>query len=65
LPLLGRFRGTAAVDRGALADCLVALGSLIMENADRIASVDINPLVVDPSDGSLLALDFRAEGRTA
>jgi len=65
LALLGSFRGTAAADFDALASCLVSMGSLIVENADRIVSVDINPLVVVPTDGALVALDFRAEGRTA
>ncbi len=64
LPLLRGFRGTAAANFDALAGCLVSMGSLIAENADRIASVDINPLAVIPLDGTLIALDFRAEGRT-
>ncbi|MCX7023907.1 MAG: acetate--CoA ligase family protein [Spirochaetes bacterium] len=63
VPLLGPVRGSAAVDPGTLASCLVALGALIVENKERIASVDINPLVSDPESGALMALDFRAEGR--
>jgi acetyltransferase len=59
-PLLACFRGTAAAKLDTLAGCLVSMGSLIAENADRIVSVDINPF-----DGTLIALDFRAEGRSA
>ncbi len=65
LPLLGSFRGTAAAKLDALAGYLVSMGFLISENADRIVSVDINPLVVVSPDGTLVALDFRAEGRSA
>ena len=46
--LLGPFRGEAAVDRGQLADVLVGLGRLAHERSD-VASVDINPLIVQPT----------------
>ncbi|GAB1484167.1 hypothetical protein MASR2M78_29840 [Treponema sp.] len=62
LPLLGPVRGASAVHKGDLEACLVALGKLIAENTDRITSIDINPLVILPQNGSLVALDFRAEG---
>lgn len=63
-PLLGPVRGCAAINREDLASCLVALGRLITENREMIVSVDINPLVSDSRSGTLLALDFRAEGKT-
>ena len=45
--LLGEFRGEAAVDRRQLVDVLVGLGRLAEERPD-VASVDINPLIVQP-----------------
>jgi acyl-CoA synthetase (NDP forming) len=57
--LLGPFRGERAVDRNALASALVALGRVIVER-DDVASVDINPLIVD-SDGGVVAVDALVE----
>lgn len=53
-PLLDGHRGTAAVDREALADVLVALGGLLLGNP-HIAEVEINPLRA--SSAGLIALD--------
>jgi acetyltransferase len=57
--LLGAFRGEAAVDRAQLVDVIVGLGRLAAERAD-VASVDINPLIVQP-DGSVVAVDGLVE----
>ena len=57
--LLGPFRGEAAVDRGQLVALLVGLGRLAAERSD-VASVDINPLIVQP-DGCLVAVDGLVE----
>ena len=57
--LLGEFRGEAAVDRAQLADVLVGLGRLAEERPD-VASVDINPLIVQP-DGRVIAVDGLVE----
>ncbi|HYN33257.1 MAG TPA: acetate--CoA ligase family protein [Ilumatobacteraceae bacterium] len=57
--LLGAFRGEAAVDRGQLVELLVGLGRLAAERSD-VASVDINPLIVQP-DGRLVAVDGLVE----
>ena len=57
--LLGEFRGEAAVDRGQLVDLLVGLGRLADERPD-VRSVDINPLIVEPS-GRLVAVDGLVE----
>jgi acetyltransferase len=57
--LLGAFRGEAAVDRSQLVDVVVGLGRLALERAD-VASVDINPLIVQP-DGSVVAVDGLVE----
>ena len=43
--LLGKFRGSPAVDREALAKALVGIGELGM-SCDSIAEIDINPLII-------------------
>ena len=43
--LLGSFRGLPAVDRGVLAEALVALGRIGAEHED-IREIDVNPLVI-------------------
>ena len=57
--LLDAFRGEAAVDRSQLVDVIVGLGRLAAERTD-VASVDINPLIVQP-DGSVIAVDGLVE----
>jgi predicted CoA-binding protein len=57
--LLGEFRGEAAVNLVQLTQVLVGLGRLAAER-DDVASVDINPLIVDPS-GALVAVDGLVE----
>ncbi len=57
--LLGAFRGDDAVDRAQLVQLLVGLGRLADERSD-VASVDINPLIVQP-DGRLVAVDGLVE----
>ncbi len=57
--LLGEFRGEAAVDRDQLVSVLVGLGTLASERHD-VASVDINPLIVD-SSGRVVAVDGLVE----
>ncbi len=53
--LLGAFRGEPAVDRRAIIATLLGLSKLGMEE-NRIAEVDINPLLVGP-DGTVTAVD--------
>ena len=57
--LLGPFRGEATVDRDQLVTLLVGLGRLVTER-DDVASVDINPLIVQPS-GEVVAVDGLVE----
>ena len=57
-PLLGRVRGEPPVDRRAVADVVLALSGLAVENTD-IVSVDVNPLVV--VDGRPVAVDALVE----
>ncbi len=44
--LLGEFRGSPAVDRTALVRALVGIGEIGYGN-DRIAEIDINPVIID------------------
>ncbi len=46
--LLGEFRGQPAVDREQLADILVSLGRIGMDD-ERVQEIDINPLIVSGS----------------
>jgi acyl-CoA synthetase (NDP forming) len=55
LPLLTGFRGRPAADLGAVADAIMALQRLVLDLGDRIAELDINPLVALPS--GVVALD--------
>ncbi len=57
--LLGEFRGEAAVDRSRLVEVLTGLGRLAAERSD-VASVDINPLIVEAS-GRVVAVDGLVE----
>jgi acyl-CoA synthetase (NDP forming) len=57
--LLGAFRGEQPVDREQLTELIVGLGRLASERHD-LASVDINPLIVQP-DGRLVAVDGLVE----
>jgi acetate---CoA ligase (ADP-forming) subunit beta len=57
--LLGPVRGEAAVDRGAVADLVLALAAYGQGEAD-VASVDLNPVVVT-RDGRPVAVDALVE----
>jgi len=57
-PLLGPVRGEPPVDRGAVADVVLALSRLAVEKADVVA-VDVNPLVV--VEGRPVAVDALVE----
>lgn len=57
--LLGEFRGEAAVDREQVIEILVGLGRLAADRAD-VASVDINPLIVE-GNGRVVAVDGLVE----
>lgn len=58
-PLLGEFRGEAAVSRDHLIDLLVGLGRLAIERPD-VRSVDVNPLIVT-ADGVPVGVDALVE----
>ena len=58
--LLGEFRGEPAVDRDSLCDLLVGLSEFATA-ATEVVSVDLNPLIVSPSDGRPIAVDALVE----
>ncbi|MBI3126434.1 MAG: acetate--CoA ligase family protein [Candidatus Tectomicrobia bacterium] len=55
--VLGAFRGRGALDRGALAEAIVALGTLAAALGGRLREADINPLFVLPEGEGCLAAD--------
>ncbi len=56
--LLGPMRGEPAVDRGRLADVLLGLSRVAVEDP-MVASIDLNPLIV--VDGVPIAVDALVE----
>src|SRR5262249_48640083 len=55
--LLGALRGAPGRDRAALAQLLVRLARLAGDAAGRIASIDLNPVLVYPEGESLAVVD--------
>jgi acetyl-CoA synthetase (ADP-forming) len=58
--LLGASRGEPPVDRDALVAVLVGLSTLAA-NDERVRAVDLNPLVVSPTDGRPVPVDALVE----
>jgi hypothetical protein len=54
-PLLDGARGAPPVDREAVAGAVVRLSDLALDLGDRLAALDVNPLVAGP--GGCLAVD--------
>jgi acyl-CoA synthetase (NDP forming) len=54
-PLLDGLRGARSVDRDAVADAVVRLSILAVDLGDRLAALDVNPLVAGP--GGCVAVD--------
>ena len=59
-PLLGPSRGEPAVDRDALVAVFLGLSTLAAEDG-RVRAIDLNPLVVSPSDGRPVPVDALVE----
>jgi acyl-CoA synthetase (NDP forming) len=55
--LLDAVRGEAAADRDALARLMVALSRFAADHADRIAEIDLNPVIVHPAGEGLTIVD--------
>ena len=56
-PVLRGVRGAPPSDEGALADALARLSVFAAANADTLDTVDINPLIVRPKGGGVVAVD--------
>lgn len=56
-PLLAGSRGRPAGDVPALVDVVMNLQRLALEAGDEIAEVDINPVMVHPAGGGVVAVD--------
>lgn len=61
LPLLEGHRGRPVADREALAEAIVRVSRLAAANADRIRTIEINPLLVLPAGQGAIALDAVVE----
>jgi succinyl-CoA synthetase beta subunit len=59
-PLLGPSRGEPPVDRGALVEVLVGLSQLAASDP-QVRAIDLNPLVVSPTDGRPVPVDALVE----
>ncbi len=55
--ILSGYRGAAPADRRAFADLLVRLGRLAVDGRDRIAEIDLNPVIVYPEGQGLALVD--------
>ena len=54
-PLLAGFRGSPTADLDAIADAICRVSELIADHRDRIAEIDVNPLICSP--GGAVAVD--------
>jgi acetyltransferase len=59
--LLAGFRGKPAADVDALIDALVRVSQLAVDLGDRIAALDVNPLLVLPAGKGVRAVDALVE----
>ncbi len=55
--MLSGFRGKPPADVPALADALVAISKLAARNADRLHTLEVNPMYVLPEGQGVIALD--------
>jgi acyl-CoA synthetase (NDP forming) len=55
--LLGGYRGAAPADTEALADLMVALSQFAADNADDIAEIDLNPVIVHAKGEGVSVVD--------
>jgi acyl-CoA synthetase (NDP forming) len=56
-PLLTGYRGGPAHDVAALASAIVVVSAFAARHSDRLRSLEINPLRVQPGNGGVIALD--------
>jgi acetyltransferase len=60
-PILGGVRGKPPADVDALCDAIVALSRLAASVGDQLVGLDINPLIVLPRGGGVVAVDALVE----
>jgi succinyl-CoA synthetase beta subunit len=60
-PLLDGHRGRPAADVDALAQAIVDISRLGAGNADRIRTIEVNPLLILPRGRGAIALDAVVE----
>ena len=65
--LLDGVRGAPPADRAALAELMVALSRFAADHAERIAEIDLNPVIVHPEGQGLTVVDalIVEDGRTS
>jgi hypothetical protein len=56
---LGSFRGRPPADRAALEAAALGLARFFLDHRDRIADIEINPLLVRPAGRGAVAVDVR------
>jgi acyl-CoA synthetase (NDP forming) len=56
-PLLSGYRGGPRHDLEALARAIAGVSEFAARHADQIATIEVNPLIVLPGDGGVVALD--------
>ena len=62
-PLLTGYRGGPRHDVEALAKAISGISVLAAQHADTITTIEVNPLVVQPGNGGVIALDAVIETR--
>jgi len=62
-PLLTGYRGGPRHDVEALAKAISGISVLAAQQADTITTIEVNPLVVQPGNGGVIALDAVIETR--
>jgi hypothetical protein len=55
--LLDGVRGEPAADRAALAQLMVTLSRFAADHADRVAEIDLNPVIVHEAGAGLTIVD--------
>jgi hypothetical protein len=64
-PLLFGARGRLPADVDAVAELVVALSRFAVQAGDRIASIDLNPVIVHPEGDGLSVVDALIVARDA
>ena len=63
--MLDGVRGLGAVKKSALIDILIKLSDMAIHHSERIAELDINPLIIKDDGQSLFAVDVLVKAKPA